>query len=481
MTKKNAIQDIYPLSYMQEGMLFHSLLQKDSQAYAEQASFSITGEVDTRVFEESINVLFARHDIFRTIFISQNVSVPQQVVLKERTVSISEENLTHLDGADQIDYIEDVKKRDRAKGFHLQKDMLMRVTLLQTGEREYTCIWSFHHIIMDGWCLGIVLKEFFQIYASRLRKTALTLEPAVPYGTYIKWLMEQDKEKAAGYWARYLEGFEQQTVLPKQKKAGQSRQEEVTFSFSENDTAKLKELAVKEEVTLSTIFHTLWGILLQAYNQTEDAVFGSVISGRPSEIEGIERMIGLFINTVPVRISGTDVPFRKLIKQVQKDALEGQACSYHPLYDIQANSAVKQGLIDHILVFENYPVEQEIDVLNSRGDTKDLFHIHDFSMEDETNYSFYLMVAPGDEIHLKMRYDSSVYDRFFIENIKGHLTHIVSQVLENPAITPSSLTIITQQEKEQLLAPLSEETERPEYETIHAMFERQAAQTPQEI
>ncbi|MED3000358.1 amino acid adenylation domain-containing protein, partial [Bacillus velezensis] len=481
MTKKNAIQDIYPLSYMQEGMLFHSLLQKESQAYAEQASFSITGKVDTRVFEESVHALFERHDIFRTIFISQNVSVPQQVVLKERNVSIIEENLTNLNKADQIKHIEEAKRRDRKKGFHLQKDMLMRVTLLQTGECEYTCIWSFHHIIMDGWCLGIVLKEFFQIYASRLRRTPLTLEPAVPYGTYIKWLMEQDKEKAASYWERYLEGFEQQTVLPKQKKAGESRQEEVTFSFSKEDTAKLKDLAVKEEVTLSTIFHTLWGILLQAYNQTEDAVFGSVISGRPSEIEGIERMIGLFINTVPVRISGADIPFQKLIKNVQKDALKGQAYSYHPLYDIQANSQVKQGLIDHILVFENYPVEQELDVLNSNGETKDLFHIHDFSMEDETNYSFYLMVAPGDEIHLKMRYDSSVYDRQFIENIKGHLTHIVSQILDKPDITPDKLVIITPEEKEQLLAPISEETEKPEYDTIHAMFERQAAQTPDQI
>ncbi|MDJ1631221.1 condensation domain-containing protein [Bacillus velezensis] len=130
--------------------------------------------------------------------------------------------------------------------------------------------------------------------------------------------------------------------------------------------------------------------------------------------------------------------------------MKGQAYSYHPLYDIQANSQVKQGLIDHILVFENYPVEQELDVLNSKGDTKDLFHIHDFSMEDETNYSFYLMVAPGDEIHLKMRYDSSMYDRQFIENIKGHLAHIVSQVLDKPDITPDKLAIITPGEKRSL-------------------------------
>ncbi|MEC1262571.1 non-ribosomal peptide synthetase [Bacillus swezeyi] len=479
MTKKHEIQDIYPLSYMQEGMLFHTLFKKDSQAYVEQASFSMTGKVDTDIFQKSIDVLCARHDIFRTIFVSQNVSVPQQVVLKERTITVEKKDLTHLDRSSQLASIDDVKKTDRAKGFHLQKDGLMRVILLKTGEREFTCIWSFHHIIMDGWCLGIVLKEFFHIYASLLRRAPLKLEPAVPYGTYIQWLMEQDKEAAARYWERYLEGFDQQSGLPKQKKAGaKNRQEDVTFSLSKTDTAKLKELAAKEEVTLSTIFHTLWGILLQAYNQTDDAVFGSVISGRPSEIAEIERMIGLFINTVPVRVTGTKTPFVQLIKQVQKDALKGQPYSYHPLYEIQAGSAVKQGLIDHILVFENYPVEKEIAMLNNGKDAEDLFHMHDFNMEDETNYSFYLMVAPGEDIHLKMRFDSGIHERSFIESVKGHLQHIIAQVLQNPNLTPEDLTITTPQEQEDLLSTLKMETKQRKYETIQSLFERQAAQTP---
>lgn len=218
MTKKHEIQDIYPLSYMQEGMLFHTLLNKDTQAYVEQASFSMTGKVDTDIFQKSITALCARHDIFRTIFISQNVSVPQQVVLKERTITVEEKDLTHLDRSGQLRLIDDVKKTDRAKGFHLQKDGLMRVILFKTGEREFTCIWSFHHIIMDGWCLGIVLKEFFHIYASHLHQTPLKLEPAVPYGSYIQWLMEQDKEAAARYWEGYLEGYDQQSRLPQQKK-----------------------------------------------------------------------------------------------------------------------------------------------------------------------------------------------------------------------------------------------------------------------
>ncbi|MCY8185278.1 amino acid adenylation domain-containing protein [Bacillus inaquosorum] len=477
MTKANSIQDIYPLSYMQEGMLFHSLLQKDSQAYVEQASFTIEGKVNSQFFQNSINALVARHDIFRTIFISQNVSSPQQVVLRERNIIVQEKDITHLNEEKQTQFIEQLKEKDRAQGFHLQKDMLMRIALIQTGESQYTCIWTFHHIMMDGWCLSIVLKEFLHIYASYVNATPISLEPVQPYGSYIKWLMEQDKEQAVSYWEHYLSGHEQQTMLPKQKKTkGRRRQEHVTFSFSKEESSRLSELAAREEVTLSTIFHTIWGILLQKYNNNDDAVFGSVISGRPAEIEGIEHMVGLFINTIPIRVQGAKTPFIQLIKDMQKDRLAAEAYSYHPLYEIQARSAVKQGLIDHILVFENYPVQQEIQMLNKQEHASDLFQIHNFTVADETNYSFYLMVAPGEEIHIKMSYDAEQHDRFFVLSVKEHLLNAVSQILNNPNLPPAEIEITTDIEKRQLIGEIADRT--PVYETIHAMFEKQAEKTP---
>ncbi|WP_432339519.1 amino acid adenylation domain-containing protein [Bacillus tequilensis] len=477
MTKANSIQDIYPLSYMQEGMLFHSLLQKDSQAYVEQASFTIEGKVNPQYFQNSINALVARHDIFRTIFISQHVSSPQQVVLRERNVIVQEKDITHLNEEKQSQFIEQLKEEDRAQGFQLQKDMLMRITLIQTGEGQYTCIWTFHHIMMDGWCLSIVLKEFLHIYASYVNESAISLEPVQPYGRYIKWLMEQDKEQAVSYWEHYLSGHEQQTILPKQKKTkGRSRQEHVAFSFSKKESSRLSELAAREEVTLSTIFHTIWGILLQKYNNNDDAVFGSVISGRPAEIEGIEHMVGLFINTIPVRVQGEKTSFLQLIKDMQKDRLAAEAYSYHPLYEIQTHSAVKQGLIDHILVFENYPVQQEIQMLNKQEHASDLFQIHNFTVADETNYSFYLMVAPGEEIHMKMSYDAEQHDRSFVLSVKEHLLNAVSQILNNPNLSPSEIDITTDHEKQQLIGKIADHT--PVRETIHAMFEKQAEKTP---
>ncbi|MCY8754650.1 amino acid adenylation domain-containing protein, partial [Bacillus inaquosorum] len=477
MTKANSIQDIYPLSYMQEGMLFHSLLQKDSQAYVEQAYFTIKGKVNSKFFLNSINALVARHDIFRTIFISQNVSSPQQVVLRERNIIVQEKDITHLNEEKQAQFIEQLKEKDRAQGFHLQKDMLMRIALIQTGESQYTCIWTFHHIMMDGWCLSIVLKEFLHIYASYVNGSPISLEPVQPYGRYIKWLMEQDKEQAVSYWEHYLSGHEQQTMLPKQKKTkGRSRQEHVTFSFSKEESSRLSEIAAREEVTLSTIFHTIWGILLQKYNNNDDAVFGSVISGRPAEIEGIEHMVGLFINTIPIRVQGAKTPFIQLIKDMQKDSLAAEAYSYHPLYEIQARSAVKQGLIDHILVFENYPVQQEIQMLNKQEHASDLFQIHNFTVADETNYSFYLMVAPGEEIHIKMSYDAEQHDRSFVLSVKEHLLNAVSQILNNPNLPPEEIEITTDTEKRQLIGEIADRT--PVYETIHAMFEKQAEKTP---
>ncbi|XVL96082.1 amino acid adenylation domain-containing protein [Bacillus subtilis] len=266
-------------------------------------------------------------------------------------------------------------------------------------------------------------------------------------------------------------------MLLKQKKTkGKSRQEHVTFSFSKEESSRLSELAAREEVTLSTIFHTIWGILLQKYNNNDDAVFGSVISGRPAEIEGIEHMVGLFINTMPVRVQGAKTPFLQLIKDMQKDRLAAEAYSYHPLYEIQSRSAVKQGLIDHILVFENYPVQQEIQMLNKQEHASDLFQIHNFTVADETNYSFYLMVAPGEEIHIKMNYDAEQHDRSFVLSVKEHLLNAVSQILNNPNLPPEEIDITTDTEKRQLIGEITDQT--PVYETIHAMFEKQAEKTP---
>jgi NRPS condensation-like uncharacterized protein len=165
MAEKNKrIQNLYELSPMQEGMLFHSLLNKDSKAYVEQRVFSLNGEVDTALFEKSFNMLIQRYDIFRTAFVHKNMDEPVQVVLKERKYKMPFEDISHIKEERKHRYLEAVKKKELEKGFDLSKDLLMRILLFKTDTHSYKLVWMFHHIIMDGWCLGLVFKDWARIY-----------------------------------------------------------------------------------------------------------------------------------------------------------------------------------------------------------------------------------------------------------------------------------------------------------------------------
>ena len=165
MEKKLQLQKAYSLTPMQEGILFHSELDRDSNAYFEQITFSVKGYIDVKLFEKSFNILIERHDALRTIFFFRNVQRFSQAVIKERQTSVYFEDISYLDEDSTKSYVEKFKREDRKKGFDLSRDMLIMVSILKTGEEEYKSIWSYHHIIMDGWCIGIINKEILEIYS----------------------------------------------------------------------------------------------------------------------------------------------------------------------------------------------------------------------------------------------------------------------------------------------------------------------------
>lgn len=201
--------------------------------------------------------------------------------------------------------------------------MLMRISLFKTAPEQHVCVWSHHHILMDGWCLGIVLQEFMQLYEAIYTGESVPLDPVQPYSAYISWLYDQDKDKAKEYWKNYLTDFNAPTGLPKvsAKPAEKGyRQKELMFSLDRKLTVRLKTIAKQHGATLATLIQTVWGLMLQRYNRTDDVVFGSVVSGRPSVIPGVEKIIGLFINTVPVRIKteSENETFSELLRRSQK-------------------------------------------------------------------------------------------------------------------------------------------------------------------
>ncbi|MGC2876065.1 amino acid adenylation domain-containing protein [Bacillus velezensis] len=477
MGQQPEIQDIYPLSFMQEGMLFHSLLDHDSRAYFEQAVFTINGQLDRERFQKSLDAVFERYDIFRTTFIHKNVAKPRQVVLKNRPSRVQFHDISHLDEKAQDKYADRFRKEDKDKGFDLQSDPLMRVSILKKAPERYVCIWSHHHIVMDGWCFGIVMKEFLMIYQSLGDGRLPSLEPVQPYGKYIKWLMKQDRKEAEIFWKTRLADLEQSASLPKKSAEPNGELEQAVFTISEEQTNELKNIAARAGATLNTVFQALWGILLQRVSRCDDAVFGSVVSGRPSDLAGVEKMVGLFINTIPVRVKSGSFSFLELVRHLQQETLQAEAYSYYPLYDIQAQSPLKQALFDHIIVFENVPAQREIENVSQAGSFD--FAVEDFTMEEVTNYGCSIKVIPGSSLYIRLNFDTGIYDRVFMKNIETFLRHMMKSVISDPEMSASEIALLDACEARNMLDAFNRtETVEPPAPTLHGLFARRAALSP---
>ncbi|NIM16421.1 MAG: AMP-binding protein, partial [Candidatus Aminicenantes bacterium] len=281
---KQSIQNIYKLAPLQEGMLFHSLFERKTGTYFEQNELTVKGEIKESLFEKSFNLLIERYDILRTIFIHEGLDEPLQVVLKQRVFKLHREDISHLPEDEKGYYLEAFKQAEREKGFDLSNDLLMKISLFKTGEDTYKIIWSFHHIIMDGWCLGIIFQDLIEIYRELKADKPVSLESPTPYRNFIKWLERFDKKEALRVWSEYLEGYEQPAHLPGSGKSALTddyRLVEHWFSLDEGLTDELLGIARHHSVTFNTLVQTLWGILLQKYNNCGDVVFGNVVSGRP--------------------------------------------------------------------------------------------------------------------------------------------------------------------------------------------------------
>ncbi|MDQ1354395.1 MAG: hypothetical protein QG657_4704, partial [Acidobacteriota bacterium] len=486
------LEDLYTLSPMQEGMLFHALADDSSYSYFEQASYRLQGELEIHLVKKSLDELFKRHDILRTAFVYQDIERPVQLVLRDRNIDFYYQDISNLETREAKEtFISEFKANDKNRSFDLSKDVLMRVAILQVENSEYEFTWSFHHILMDGWCLGILNSDFFEIYNANRENIPYRLPGINPYRTYIMWLEKKDNEESTRYWQNYLDSFEEQTGIPtvvietSTKEEKRYRNEMVSVVLDMEKTAGLNKLAVENNVTLNIVTQTLWGILLGKYNGREDVVFGTVVSGRPSELEGVESMVGLFINTIPVRIHFEyKMKFYILVQQVQREALDSEPHHYHPLPEIQALTTLKQNLIDHIFVFENYPIAEQIKGYEKKKNKQNKTSIKLDKVEvfEQTNYDFNVILGGSDRLSITFQYNGNVYNEEFIERIVGQFCTLVDQVIKKKELEVGELTLLSEEEKNRILYEFNNTAaEYPKNKTIHQLFKEQAERIPDNI
>ncbi|WP_426333525.1 amino acid adenylation domain-containing protein [Paenibacillus silvae] len=475
------IENIYSLTPMQKGMWFHSALDRQTAAYFEQTRFTMRGALDVQLFEKSWKELAKRHLVLRANYVKGPAGEPLQIIYRDKPAGFEYEELLHLEEHEKQAYLDKKAEEDKLRGFDLEHDALVRFTIMRTDEQSYHVLWSFQHILMDGWCLAQLTQELFEIYSALTSGKQPVGDKGSDYGAYIEWLEKQDAQAAASYWTAFLEGYEGQTVLPGQKEVAPNDQftaDHVIAELGKTLSERMDRVAKERLVTVNTLLQAVWGVMLQKYNGTNDAVFGSVVAGRPAEIPGIESMIGLFINTVPVRVtSAADTVFADLMSKLQERSLELGQYAYYPLYEIQALSMQKQNLINHIIAFENYPVDEQMEQAGDQqhGDLT----IADVQMEEQTNYNFNVTVVPGDDIEIRFDFNAEVFDKDSVERLKRHFVHLLEQVTNKPEITVGELELVTEVEKLDLLERFNDTTtEFPRGKTLIELFEEQAWRIP---
>ncbi|BCE07341.1 non-ribosomal peptide synthetase [Bacillus paralicheniformis] len=475
------IEKIYPLANMQKGMLFHNAMDQTSGAYLQQIVIELKGRVHPDILEESFHEIVKRHEILRASFEYEITSEPRQIIARERKTPFASIDLTGENRTRQHRFIETYLKEDQEKGFDLSSEALMRVCLIRMNDESYRLIWSHHHILLDGWCLGIVLSELFSLYGKIMKGESRRLKEPKPYGDYIKWLEEQDKEEAAAYWKDYLKGYESRSELPAFNRGATSEEyggKEKVISFSKELTTKITRIAKTHHVTINTVLQGIWGMILAKYNNTDEVVFGTVVSGREAPVDGIEEMVGLFIHTIPTRISFEGArSFKEVLKKTQAESIESNRYSYMNLSEIQELSEMKRELITHVMAFQNYAFDEELFRSQSGESGFELEGVHG---KEQTNYDFNLTgVLENEQLKLKLTFNENVYDDTIIETLVKHIITVAEQVAEDETQTLRDINLVSKEEKHRILHIFNDtKTNYPKDKPLHELFEEQAMKTP---
>ncbi|MCP5051374.1 MAG: amino acid adenylation domain-containing protein, partial [bacterium] len=304
---------------------------------------------------------------------------------------------------------------------------------------------------------------------------------------------KQDKKELLSYWKNYLREYSEPAALPKTTRQATAnredfRQEHLSFALDEEVNKRLEVSSWNNNITFNVVFNCLWGLLLCRYNNTRDVVFRSAVSGRPPEVEGLDQMVGLFINTIPVRINmegtannnGAGATFTGLAREVQKEAVEAKKYDYLSLAELQAGAGFQGDLFDHFVVFENYPLNEEMKTLAM--EKKLGFSIENVECFQQTNYGFKIGVYPGDNLRITFSYDEARYDRETVSRAKNHLLNISREAAANPDIPLSRVKMLAEAEEKQLLYEFNDtEANYPGEKTIHQLFEEQVERTPDQV
>ncbi|NEQ68577.1 MAG: AMP-binding protein, partial [Symploca sp. SIO2D2] len=477
--KDESIERICNLSPMQEGILFTHIYDPSSDAYIVQMAMELVGDGDLSNLVESFQVLIQRHEVLRSAFVWEQLDQPYCVILKERKADVVQVDVSDLPPDSQEEAVRKFIKEDRDRGFKLDSDLLMRLSALKLSSDRYKILFTYHHIIIDGWCMGTVFHDLIE-NTNRLREGLQLLpKPEYSYRDYLAWLKKQNRETALSYWSEYLRDCPDSTSLPyvDVSRYGYSRRER-SLDLTREESLGLEKIGRDEELTSNTLLQCVWGLLVQRYSNRSTVCFGNVVSGRPADVLGVGSMVGVFINTIPLIFSSDcSMTFLELAKKIQSDFRKGETHGYVSLADILKRSESGGDLFDHLFVYENFPTSDGMS--DGTAEAQSGFRIENIEASEQSSYDLNVKVGPGERIKVLFDYNGERIKEEFIELMVDHFKGVVQQILANPNRKVDEIDILTPGEKRRFIEEYNAtQADYPADLLLHEGFEKQVRLTP---
>ncbi len=472
-------EDVLPLGHTQQGILFHVLDHPDSQLYLEQLGLELRGPLEATLLTRAWERVVQQHPALRASFHWRDLREPLQVIHRRVELPFTLLDWSGSEPGTWSERFRELGEAELQRGFELTRAPLMRLVLVRLAPGHHYLLWSAHHLLLDGWSYSLILQQVLDVYTALVEGRELALEKTPSYRDYLAWLKAQEVSKAESYWRGMLGGMAGVNPLAVRRpaSAGPGQTGEQVQVLSPEETTRLQTFARQHQLTLHTLVQGAWALLLGRYGAERSVVFGTTVAGRPAELPGVESMVGLFIQTLPLRVElPADARALPFLRQLQTRNAELRQYECTPLADIQRWAGFPgQSLFESIVLFENFPLSE---ALRASSRQLQVSKVRDI---DRTHYPLTLLAIPGQELTLRLRHDASV-DAPVASRLVRHLRTLLLGMSSQPEAQLDRLPLLPDEERQHLLVAWNDTTTPfPHDASIPALFEAQVARTPEAV
>ncbi|MEW1896263.1 non-ribosomal peptide synthase/polyketide synthase [Streptomyces albidoflavus] len=476
-----AVEDVYPLTPLQNGMLLHTLA--DPGVYLDQASFLLEGAGDPHRLATAWQRLVDATPALRTHLVWEDVPEPLQVVRRHAPLTVRHLDWSHLPEDAQAAALVELAQAERAAGVDLTAGPLMKLALVRARPDAVRVVWTFHHLVLDGWSTTQIFEDVFAQYAALGTDAAPAPLTRPPFREYVAWLRGQDGSAAREYWAGALAGFDAPTPLPYDRRPAPGHRAHaaarVRVELAEERAKALSAMAARHHLTLNTVVQGAWALLLARHSGEGDVCFGATTSGRPAELPGMESTVGNFLNTLPVRVRPAEEgeTLAGWLGRLQEEQARARGFEHLALREVREVSELPPGaeLFDSLVVFENYPDNEASAALHG-------LRISEVTAVDTTSYALDLTAyTDGDRLALDLSYDPALFDAGRIGHLARHLSVLLDGMPARTGLPPAALPSLTGEQEQALLAPggwSGAPLPYPREACLHELIAAQARRTP---